>query len=98
MFDAQKRRQTGANVFASSVEGIANITAIITTFLATPLVYDQSTDWVTAYTQNHYGYEVAELASFVWGILLSVLIFFLSRATIATAITVGGFAIGARIF
>lgn len=93
----KNNKEAAANVFAESIAWFANIMAIIVTYLLTPLAFGWSAGWIKAYTGNHYGYEFADPAAFVWGILLAAAIFFMSRATLATAITMGGLAIAARM-
>ena len=93
----QDQKEAAANVFASAVKWVANIVAVIVTFLLTPLAYGGTAGWIKVYAMNHYGYDVAEPAAFIWGILLAAAIFFMSRATLATAITMGGLAIAARM-
>ncbi|WP_022693139.1 hypothetical protein [Ponticaulis koreensis] len=93
----QDQKQAAANVFSGSVKGLANVSAVAVTYLLTPLAYGSTAGWVKAYTGNHYGYEFADIATLFWGILLAAAIFFMSRATLATAITMGGLAIAARM-
>lgn len=90
--------QAGKSMFLSSVNGLGNVLAFVVTFLATPPSYSATIGWVQDFTANHYGYGFEDITALVWGGICAALIFFLSRATIATALTMGGLALATRIF
>ena len=85
-------------MFMGSINGLGNVLAFIVTFLATPPAYSSTIYWVQDYTTGHYGYGFEDITAVVWGGICAALIFFLSRATIATALTMGGLALATRIF
>ena len=82
----------------SSIVGLANILAALAAFLGTPPVYGKTLGWVQRYTANHYGYEFVDLISFGWWVICALLIFFIARASVGTALGMGGLAIAARFF
>ena len=82
----------------NSINGLGNVLAVIVMFLATPPAYSSTVGWVQDFTAQHYGYGFEDLTALIWGGLCAVLIFFLSRATIATALTMGGLALATRLF
>lgn len=90
--------QAGKSMFMSSVNGLGNVLAFVAAFLATPPTFSATVGWVQDFTTNHYGYGYEDLTAMIWGVTCAVLIFFLSRATIATALTMGGLALATRIF
>ncbi len=90
-------KEAGNNLFMSSIIGLANILAALAAFLGTPPVYSKTVSWVQRYTANHYGYELVDLISFGWWIICALLIFFIARASVGTALVMGGLAIAARL-
>lgn len=77
-----------------SVEWTANILAFIAAFLLTPELYARTVVWVVNYTTSRYGVagDALDLVSFVWFVAMALLTFFVSRATLATAIVAAGLA------
>lgn len=90
--------QAGKSMFMGSVNGLGNVLAFVVTFLATPPAYSSSIMWVRTYTAHHYGYGYEDITALAWGAVCACLIFFLSRATIATALTMGGLALATKLF
>ena len=97
MIGSKKDKEAGRAVFMSSVFGLSNIMAVIATFLATPFVFDLSIDWIEAFTGAHYGWEAAKWVGVPWAVVIAITVFFMSRATVGVAITLGGLAIAARL-
>jgi len=97
MIGSKKDKEAGRAVFMSSVTGLSNIMAVIATFLATPFVFDLSIDWIETFTMQHYGRDVAEWVFIPWALVIGITVFFMSRATVGVAITLGGLAIAARL-
>ena len=91
-----KNQPSPKDLFESSIYGLASVSAVAVTFLAVPLVYDNSIDWIRDFSAQHYGEFVADLASIGWFGTCSLFIFFLARASLSTCLTVGGLAIAAR--
>jgi hypothetical protein len=98
MFDNQKHKAAGQSIFMSSVTGLANTLAVVTTFMGAPPLYGGTVGWVQDFTSNHYGYGFEDLTAFVWGVVCAALVFFISRASISTALVMGGLALATRIF
>lgn len=88
----------GQSIFMSSVQGLANLLAIICTFLGAPPMYSKTIGWVQGFTVQHYGYGWADITSLVWALICGGLVFFISRMSISTALVMGGLAIATRIF
>ena len=97
MFNSNKHRQAGQNVFMGSVKGLANVIAFIAAFLLTPQLYYWSVDWVSNYVASVYGPAFFNPSRFVWFCTTALLVFFISRATIGTALVFGGLAIVTRL-
>ncbi|MEP2828953.1 hypothetical protein [Parvibaculum sp.] len=98
MASTRDNRAAGQSVFEKSVFGIANVAAVIMTYLATPFVFDLSIDWIEAFTREHYGRDAADLIELPWFALSGLTVFFVSRATVGVAITIGGLALASRVF
>ena len=92
MFNRNQQRAATQSIFMSSVKGLANTLAVLVTFFTVPAVYSRSVDWVAAFT----GAEFTDFASFVWFILLALLVFFTARASISTLLVMGGLALAVR--
>lgn len=90
--------KAGKSMFLGSVNALGNVLAFIVTFLATPPAYSSTIYWVQDYTALHYGAGYEDITAVIWGLICGALIFFLSRATIATALTMGGLALATRLF
>lgn len=82
--------------FTSSVKGLANMLAVIATFLGTPAAYGASVGWVIQYSEQNYITGIADIVSFIWFLCVALSIFFLARMTLSTAIVAGGMAAAAR--
>lgn len=98
MFDRQAQNYAASKSFMGSIHLFANVAAGGASFFITPVAYQHSVGWVTQYVAGTYGQEFTGLAGLAWWIVLALLFFAISRATIATAIVVGGLAIAARLF
>jgi len=89
-------KQAGNNIFMSSIGWLANLIAFIASFLGTPFVYGKTIGWIHRYTAMNYGGGYVDLITFVWWAICALLIFFIARASIGTALVMGGLAIAAR--
>ena len=98
MLNSKKHSEAGRSVFLSSVNGLSNVLAIVITFLGVPLLYGRSIDWVQKYTAQNYGYGWEDFTALIWFVICSALIFFISRASVSTALMMGGLAIATRLF
>lgn len=92
----QKYKQAGQSIFMSSVQGLANTLAVVTTFMGAPPLYSKTIVWMQGFTANHYGYGFEDLTAFGWGVVCACLVFFISRASISTALVMGGLALASR--
>jgi len=92
----KKHSEAGRSIFMSSVQGLANTLAVVITFMGAPPFYSKSIGWVQSFTIQHYGYGFQDLTAFAWGCVCAALIFFISRASISTALVMGGLAIATR--
>ena len=81
----------------SSLMGLANILAVIAAFIGSPWLYGKSITWVQTYIAHNYGYGFDDIVALVWAIICAGLIFFTARASISTALVMGGMAIVARL-
>lgn len=98
MRNTNDHRQKRQDVFMQSIEWTANILAFVAAFLLTPELYARTVTWVVNYTASRYGVsgDALDLVSFVWFVTMALLTFFVSRATLATAIVAAGFAAATR--
>ena len=98
MLNDTKHKAAGQSIFMGSVVGLANTLAVITTFVGAPPLYGKTVGWVQDFTAHHYGYGFEDLTALVWGVTCAALVFFISRASISTALVMGGLALATRIF
>lgn len=91
-----KQKQHAQSVFMSSVELLANTAAFVATFFALPLAYDKSIVWITKFAAHYYSSEVAGFVFFAWYVVLGVMIFAVSRASLSVLLIIGGVAIAVR--
>lgn len=96
MFNPKDHQGKRQQVFMSSVEALANLFALLATFLLTPEIYARTDHWIIAYTASRYGAGFEEFTSIVWFAMTGLLVFFTARATLATAIVAGGLALATR--
>ncbi len=97
MFSQRPGGENSANkMFTGSVEGFANVVAVIAAFLGTPPLHRVSAGFIQDYTAAEYGEWLAEPVSFVWFCLIAAAVFFISRATLSTALVMGGLMLAAR--
>lgn len=98
MLSNEKHKAAGQSIFMSSITGLANTLAVVTTFIGAPPLYGSTVDMVQDFTSNNYGYGYEDLTAFAWGVTCAALVFFVSRASISTALVMGGLAIATRMF
>jgi hypothetical protein len=96
VFGNDKQKQAARNTYQQSLELVANAAAGMFAVIATPWCYERSVGWIKGYISAAYSPDFADLGAFVWGALLAILLFGLSRMTIATAIIMGGLALVSR--
>ena len=98
MLANQKHNAAGQSIFMSSVTGLANTLAVVTTFIGAPPLYGRTVGWVQGFAANNYGSGFEDITAFTWGVVCACLVFFISRASISTALVMGGLALATRIF
>ena len=98
MLSNEKHKAAGQSIFMSSVTGLANTLAVVTTFIGAPPLYGKSVGLVQDFTSNNYGHGYEDITAFAWGITCAALVFFISRASISTALVMGGLALATRMF
>lgn len=87
MFNFKSDKQTGRNTIESSLHGFASTLALIAAFLVCPQIYDLSNGPIYAYLLNAYGDQtLAQLGVYVWTIICTAAVFFLSRAMFVLAL------------
>lgn len=91
-------KEAARDVFTSSVSLLANTLAAIAAFLLTGPAYRHSIGPIRDFAASQYGGAIADLTTLIWGLVIAVAVFAFARASLATAITLGGFAIAARLF
>jgi len=92
----KKHQDAGRSIFMSSIQGLANTLALLITFLGAPPFYSNTIGWVQVFVVRHYGYGVESVTVIVWGGVCAALVFFISRASISTALVMGGIALATR--
>ncbi|ALG91166.1 MULTISPECIES: hypothetical protein [Actibacterium] len=88
--------QAGQNIFMSSVTGLANLLALIAAFFGGPILWKYTIVYVRTLTFQTYGDGLIGLASVTWYGLSFLLVFFVARASVGTALIFGGLAIITR--
>lgn len=97
MFHQQsKYAQASQNIFMNSMMGLANVLAIIITLFGAPPLYTRTIGWVQGVVATHYGYGFGDLVSLGWAVLCGCLVFFISRASIGTALVMGAVVLATR--
>ena len=84
------------SICVNSVIGFANVLAVIAAFLGTPPLHRVSVGFIRNYTTDQYGEWLAEPVSLVWFCLIAAAVFFISRATLSTALVMGGLMLASR--
>ena len=97
MMGMDKHKHAGQSVFMSSMQGLANVLAIIATFLGTGPMYTATHGWVFEFAVSHYGQASADFVTLIWGVICGAFIFFIARASIGTALMFGAIALMTRL-
>lgn len=84
-------------VFMSSIALLANVVAFIVTIFGTPLLYNQTIKFVQIFVFEQYGAGFQDIVILVWGGVCGLIVFAFARASIATALVMGGAAIATRL-
>lgn len=91
-------KNAAKGVYEKSVQSIANLSAIVAAFFATGPLYAVSIGWVLNFTSTQYGDGFEWVIQAFWFVVTALSTYALARATIATVITIGGFALASKIF
>lgn len=94
----QGQREAAKDVFTGSVALLANTLAFVVAVFLTGPLYSHSIGPVRSFLVSQYGSAFSDVATLFWGVVLAIIIFAFARASLATAITLGGLAIAARLF
>lgn len=97
-FDEHARREAAQSVFMSSVEGLANVGAVVVTFFLAPILFDKTIPLVRRFAEAHYIEGISDLMTLVWFVISAVLVFFIARASLSTVLVMGGLALAVRLF
>ncbi|MDG1286340.1 MAG: hypothetical protein P8P30_02110 [Rickettsiales bacterium] len=97
MIGMDKHKQAGQSIFMSSIQGLANVLAIVATFMGTGPLYTATQGWVFEFAISHYGHASADFITLVWGVICGAFIFFIARASIGTALMFGAIAVMTRL-
>nr|WP_281721264.1 hypothetical protein [Nitrosomonas nitrosa] len=98
MSHISKTNEAGQSIFLSSVTGLANTLAVVITFFGAPSMYGKSIELVQRFTAAQYGSGFEGLVSLAWFASCVLITFYVSRASISTALIVGGLAVATRLF
>jgi hypothetical protein len=80
----------------SSIAGLANILAMIAAFFGGPLFWQHTITFVRDLTYQTYGADLLGIVSLAWYGLSYMLVFFVARMSVGTALVMGGAAFVAR--
>ena len=92
------QKEAAKGVFTSSVSLLANVLAFAAAFFATGPIYKFSVGPVTNFAVSQYGAAMADITAILWAVIVALTVFAFARASLATAITLGGLALAARLF
>ena len=84
------------SLFMSSVQGVANVIAVAVTYFLTPLCFNRTVGFVQKFTTSQYGSGLEDLVYWAWFVMVTLFLFYVSRATVGTMLVMGGLAIAAR--
>lgn len=94
----KNQKEAAKGVFTSSVSLLANTLAFAAAFLGTGPIYKVSVGPVTNFAVSQYGAAMADITAIIWAVIVALTVFAFARASLATAITLGGLALAARLF
>lgn len=83
--------------FMESVQGLAKVLALISAYFFTPPFFHFTIGWVQAFSARQYGSGLDGFVSLVWFVLVACLTYQFSKATIGTALMMGGLGIAMRL-
>ena len=89
-------KNSARSLYEKSIQLIANTAAIIAAFFATGPLYALSIDWVLSFSATQYGDGLSWLVEAFWFVVVGAITYGIARATVATAIAMGGLALAVR--
>ena len=69
MLNNPNHKAAGQNIFMSSMIGLANVLAVVITFLCTPMLHAKTQPWVQQGIFVHYGGGDADIVNVCWFII-----------------------------
>lgn len=95
-FNPHNQRQERQRVFMGAAEGFANLMAVLAVFFMTPALYNHTAHLVADFTRKYYGTDIAMFVDFAWLFVCGLIIFFVARMTVTTAIVAGALTLAVR--
>ena len=83
--------------FMESVQGFAKVLALISAYFFTPPFYGFTVGWVQVFSARYYGSGLDGFVSIIWFCLVACLTYQFSKATIGTALVMGGVGLMLRL-
>lgn len=65
--------------FAQSLDGVANVLAIVATFFIGPMLFQVSIAWVQEFTASQYGQAWISIATLLWAIISAAVVYWTVR-------------------
>jgi hypothetical protein len=65
--------------FAQSLDGVANVVAIIAVFFASPMLFQVSIGWVQNYASTQYGPAWINITTLLWAIISAAVVYWTVR-------------------
>ena len=90
-------KEASRSIFMSSMFWFANVAALITAFFSVQPVFNLTRGWIEDFTTSQYGAEWTEPVLWFWWAAVAAILFFTARASIATLIVMGAFAIATKL-
>ena len=89
-------KRSARSLYEKSIHLIANMSAVAAAFFATGPLYSFSIEWILNFSTKHYGSGMDWLVEAFWFVVVGAITYGIARATVATAIAMGGLALAAR--
>lgn len=91
-----KNKESGRDVFMSSIAGLSSTLAVAITFFGVPPVYNRTLPYVQSFTAHYYGHGFEDLVTLGWLGVCTCTIFFLLRGSLAVVLKMGATAFALR--
>jgi len=86
------------SMYEKSIQLIANVSAAIVAFFATGPLYTLTIRWVEEFSATQYGPDFEWAVKIFWFVVVGAITYGIARATVATAIAMGGLALASKLF